>query len=84
MAAFDRISSGISEMDTALDNIRLGDNVVWRVSDLSEFKLFMEPYVKQAIEDNRNIIYFRFASHEPLLDESPHINRIVVPLSHRF
>ena len=71
-------------MDTALDNIRLGDNVVWRVSDLSEFKLFMEPYVKQAIEDNRNIIYFRFASHEPLLDESPHINRIIVPLSHRF
>ena len=51
MAAFDRISSGISEMDTALDNIRLGDNVVWRVSDLSEFKLFMEPYIKQAIED---------------------------------
>ena len=47
MAAFDRIKSGIPEMDTALDNIRLGDNVVWRVSDLSEFKLFMESYIKQ-------------------------------------
>ena len=45
MSAFDRILSGISEMDTALDNIRLGDNVVWRVSDLSQFRLFMEPYV---------------------------------------
>ncbi|MBQ5473386.1 MAG: hypothetical protein IIT65_01530, partial [Lachnospiraceae bacterium] len=76
MAAFDRISSGISEMDTALDNIRLGDNVVWRVSDLSEFKLFMEPYIKQAIEDKRNIIYFRFASHEPLLEERLEIKRI--------
>lgn len=84
MAAFDRIKSGIPEMDTALDNIRLGDNVVWRVSDLSEFKLFMEPYIKQAIEDKRNIIYFRFASHEPLLEERPEIKRIVVPLSHRF
>ncbi|WP_173473043.1 PEP/pyruvate-binding domain-containing protein [Eubacterium ruminantium] len=84
MAAFDRIKSGISEMDTALDNIRLGDNVVWRVSDLSEFKLFMEPYIKQAIEDKRNIIYFRFASHEPLLEESPYIKKIDVPLSHRF
>ena len=84
MAAFDRIKSGISEMDTALDNIRLGDNVVWRVSNLSEFKLFMESYIKQAIEDKRNIIYFRFASHEPLLEESPHIKRIDVPLSHRF
>ena len=84
MAAFDRIKSGISEMDTALDNIRLGDNVVWRVSDLSEFKLFMEPYIKQAIEDKRNIIYFRFASHEPLLEERLEIKRIDVPLSHRF
>ena len=84
MAAFERVKSGIPEMDTALDNIRLGDNVVWRVSDLSEFKLFMEPYVRQAIEDKRNIIYFRFASHEPLLEDLPEIKRVDVPLSHRF
>ncbi len=84
MAAFDRIRSGIPEMDTALDNIRLGDNVVWRVSNLSEFKLFMEPYIKQAIEDRREIIYFRFASHEPLLEECNEVKRIDVPLSHRF
>ena len=45
MAAFDRICSGITEMDTALDNIRLGDNVVWRVSELLEFKLFMQPHL---------------------------------------
>ena len=67
MAAFDRICSGIPEMDTSLDNIRLGDNVVWRVSELSEFRLFMKPYIEQAIKDKRNIIYFRFASHEPLV-----------------
>ena len=84
MAAFERILSGIPEMDTALDNIRLGDNVVWRVSDLSEFTLFMKPYVEQAIKDNRNIIYFRFAAHDPLLTEHPGIKIINVPLSHRF
>ena len=84
MAAFDRVKSGIPEMDTAFDNIRLGDNVVWRVSDLSEFKLFMEPYVKQAKEDKRNIIYFRFASHEPLVEDCPEVKTINVPLSHRF
>ena len=37
MAAFERILSGIPEMDKALDNIRLGDNVVWRVDNLSTF-----------------------------------------------
>ena len=30
MAAFERVLSGIPEMDKALDNIRLGDNVVFR------------------------------------------------------
>ncbi|MCR4689845.1 MAG: PEP/pyruvate-binding domain-containing protein [Lachnospiraceae bacterium] len=84
MAAFDRVKSGIPQMDEALDNIRLGDNVVWRVSDLSQFKLFMEPYVRQAIEDQRNIIYFRFASHEPLLADCPEVKKVEVPLSHRF
>lgn len=84
MAAFDRILSGITEMDTALDSIRLGDNVVWRVSKLSEFRLFMEPYIEQAIKDKRNIIYFRFASHEPLIAERPEIKTVKVPLSHRF
>jgi hypothetical protein len=84
MAAFDRVLSGIPEMDTAFDNIRLGDNVVWRVSDLEQFKLFMVPYVEQAIKDKRNIIYFRFASHEPLLEDRPEIKTVNIPLSHRF
>ena len=84
MAAFDRILSGIPEMDAAFDNIRLGDNVVWRVSDLSQFRLFMEPYVEQAVRDRRNIIYFRFAGHEPLIAGRPEVKTVSLPLSHRF
>ena len=84
MAAFDRILSGIPEMDKALDNIRLGDNVVWRVSELSEFRLFMEPYVRQAVKDKRKIIYFRFAAHEPFITDIPEVKTIEIPLSHRF
>ncbi len=84
MAAFERILSGIPEMDTALDGLRLGDNVVWRVSELSEFQLFMEPYLEQAIKDKRNIIYLRFASHEPLITDHSGVRTIEVPLSHRF
>ena len=84
MAAFDRVLSGIPEMDKALDNIRLGDNVVWRVSELGEFKLFMEPYVEQAIRDKRNIVYFRFASHAPFIENRPEVKTVKIPLSHRF
>ena len=84
MAPFERVKSGIPEMDEALDNIRLGDNVVWRVSKLEEFRMFMEPYVEQAIADKRNIIYFRFASHEPLIEDCPEVKTMHIPLSHRF
>lgn len=84
MAAFDRVLSGIPEMDSAFDNIRLGDNVVWRVSDLSQFRLFMEPYVEQAVRDHRIIIYFRFAAHEPLIADRPEVKTVQLPLSHRF
>ena len=84
MAAFERIKSGIPQMDAAFDNIRLGDNVVWRVSELAQFKLFMEPYIAQALQDSRNIIYFRFAGHEALLPERPGIKTVRIPLSHRF
>ncbi|MCD8068426.1 MAG: PEP/pyruvate-binding domain-containing protein [Lachnospiraceae bacterium] len=71
MAAFERILSGHKGLDEALDNIRLGDNVVWQVTRLEDFKYFMERFVKQAIADGRNLIYMRFASHEPLLEPQP-------------
>ena len=84
MAAFDSILSGIPALDQALDSIRMGDNVVWRVSDLDEFCLFAAPFVEQAKKDGRNIIYFRFASHPELVPECPEVKRVCVPLSHRF
>lgn len=69
MAAFEKVKSGLPSMDQVLDYIRLGDNVVWQVSDLSEFRFFVMPYVEQAIADHRNLIYIRFAQHPPILPE---------------
>lgn len=84
MAAFERVLSGIPEMDKALDNIRLGDNVVWQVTDLHEFEVLVKPYVEQAKKDKRRIIYFRFASHPPLLSDIDGVRVVNVELSHRF
>lgn len=47
MAAFQKICSGIPEMDKALNYIRLGDNVVWQVNSLEEFKAFVEPFAER-------------------------------------
>lgn len=67
MAAFEKINSGIKGIDEALDHIRYGDNVVWQVSDISEYSFFVLPFADQAIKDGRNLIYIRFAHHKPLL-----------------
>ena len=68
MTAFERIECGIPTLDTVFDNIRLGDNVVWQLTGLDDFRFFFKPFAEQAIRDGRNLIYIRFASHEPLLE----------------
>ena len=49
MAAFDRACSGFPAMDRALDNIRMGDNVVWQVSSLEQYRIFARAFADQAI-----------------------------------
>ncbi|MCD8364554.1 MAG: PEP/pyruvate-binding domain-containing protein [Clostridiales bacterium] len=71
MAAFEKILSGNPGLDEMLDNIRLGDNVVWQVTTLEEFGYFAGPFVKQAIADGRNLIYTRVGTHEPLTEPQP-------------
>ena len=69
MAAFDRIRSGYAGLDALLDSIRLGDNVVWQVDDVEEFRIFAEPFVRQAVRDKRDVIYIRFAQHDPVIKD---------------
>ena len=69
MAAFDKIYSGFPQMDEILDYIRLGDNVVWQVSSINEFRVFAEPFARQAVKDGRKVIYIRFAQHDPVLKD---------------
>lgn len=82
--AFQKIFSGIPELDEALHSIRMGDNVVWQVDSLEVFRLFLAPFVEQAIKDNRNLIYIRFSNHEPLIEQKDGVKRYELDLSHRF
>ena len=78
MAAFDKIESGIPQFDTAIDYIRLGDNVVQLVDTIDTFLKFALPYVDQAIKDRRNPIYIRFAEHAPFLTTGGNLKIIEV------
>lgn len=73
MGIQDRVCSGLKGFDQMIDHLRLGDNVVWQVDSVSDYMTVVEPYVTQALLDNRNIIYIRFGSHEALFEDNSRI-----------
>ena len=71
MGIYDKVSTGLMGFDQAIDNLRLGDNVVWQVDSESDYKKMVVPFVARAKLYKRRLVYVRFGSHEPLLEESP-------------
>jgi len=62
-----RVTTGFRGLDDILDGLRIGDNVVWKVDDIEDYRYFVEPFVKQALVERREIIYFRFGQHPPVV-----------------
>jgi len=62
------VTTGFSGLDDILDGLRIGDNVVWKVDSIDDYRYFVAPYVKQALAEKREVIYFRFGQHPPVVD----------------
>ena len=62
-------TTGLPGLDQVLKGVMPGDNIVWQVDDIGDYKSLVEPYAKAARDSGRRLIYFRFASHEPLLPD---------------
>lgn len=73
MNSADWVSTGYSELDSILEGLRMGDNVVLKVESIDNYRYFVGPFVDQALRDGRKINYMRFGDHLPLLGESPQI-----------
>jgi pyruvate,water dikinase len=84
MGIYDRASTGLKGVDQVIDKLRLGDNVVWQVDSVSDYKKMVDPYVTQAVLDKRGLVYFRFGSHEPIVEDSSDIKIYHVDASKGF
>ncbi len=60
--------SGLFGLDELLQQIRFGDNVVWQVDTLEDYRHFVSPFAAEALAQGRQLVYLRFAQHEPVLD----------------
>jgi hypothetical protein len=61
-------STGLRGLDKVINGLRLGDNVVWQIDQISDYLDFVQPFVKQALQDRQEVIYIRFASHPPIFE----------------
>ncbi|MGI5951509.1 MAG: PEP/pyruvate-binding domain-containing protein [Brooklawnia sp.] len=69
MASYNRASTGVAGLDRIFDGLRLGDNVVWQVDSLSQYRAMVQPFADRARAEGRQLVYIRFGHHEPLLDD---------------
>ena len=67
----ERVSSGIASLDSMVDGLRSGDNVVLQVDNIDDYRFFVTPFVRRALADHRKVVYMRFARHRPLIENQP-------------
>lgn len=61
-------TTGLAKLDAVLDGIRPGDNLVFDVEDIEEYRRFVLPFAAGAQREGKDLVYFRFAEHPPLLE----------------
>ncbi|HPK45674.1 MAG TPA: phosphoenolpyruvate synthase, partial [Spirochaetota bacterium] len=73
MDTINKASTGLPCLDKIVNNLIMGDNVVWQVDTIADYKTFVDPFVSKALSEGRNLNYIRFAEFPPLLFEQPGI-----------
>jgi len=63
------ISTGDKGLDKVITGLQLGDNVVWQIDSIDNYKTIVSSYVRKSLEDKRRMVYIRFAGHAPLLED---------------
>ena len=76
--AYNRASTGIAGLDAVVDGLRLGDNVVWQVDSLEDYRRVVVPFVRRAREEGRRLVYVRYGRHAPVLGTDDELTGVEV------
>ncbi|HPD30779.1 MAG TPA: PEP/pyruvate-binding domain-containing protein [Phycisphaerae bacterium] len=61
------LSTGLPALDRVLKGLLPGDNLVWRVDTVDDYRVFLEPFCRNAVSAGKRLVYYRFADHAPLV-----------------
>ena len=80
----DNISTGIKGFDDIMGGLYPGDNVVWQVEDINNYKYVANAFAKKAIDDGKKVNYIKFGKMEPIIDDIDSINLFELDLDKGF
>lgn len=69
MSAPSPVSTGLPGLDAVMHGVEPGDNIVWSVDELEEYRALIVPYARASRAAGLRLHYFRFGPDEPLLPE---------------
>lgn len=55
-----KISSGVSSLDTLIDGFSVGDNVVWEIEAGTAYSAFIRNFISRSFKDSQKVIYVSF------------------------
>ncbi|MFH1878367.1 MAG: PEP/pyruvate-binding domain-containing protein [Candidatus Omnitrophota bacterium] len=67
-------STGISGLDEIISELKTGDNVVWQIGELDDYRFFTARFVKKALETGNKVVYMRFAGHAALVEPQENVD----------
>ncbi len=65
-----RVTTGVQAVDRVIDGLRLGDNVVWQVDSLDDYRAFVTPFVHSALAAGHRVVYIHFGDIATLCDQA--------------
>lgn len=80
----EQASTGLAGLDAVLNYLRKGDNVVWQVDSVEDYLGFVTPFVKQAVQTDKKIVYMRFANHKPIVENNPDVRTYTLDAASGF
>jgi hypothetical protein len=72
------MSTGLPDLDMLLTGLRPGDNVVWRVDAITDYQAYVNPFYRQLLSEKKELVYFRFAEHVPLIEPQSNVTIIEI------
>lgn len=67
-SAAEFVSAGLPGLDSILGGLRSGDNVVWRIDSVEDYRAFVAPFGAVALAAGLRVVYIRFTFHPPVME----------------